>query len=69
MDFKKQLQTKEDCIQFISNLCIEGLDFHFDDDPSDIPCFTKEEAVDVKHRIKECFSLLDDPFTYSLEAK
>tara|TARA_B100001287_G_C22308494_1_gene356121 strand:- start:44 stop:250 length:207 start_codon:yes stop_codon:yes gene_type:complete len=67
MDYSTELRSKDECIKFIHDLCRADRDFHFDDDPLDIPCFSRAEALDIKKRVAELFQYLDDPFKYYIE--
>ena len=67
MDFSQKLTSPRAAKKFIFDLCQNDLDFHFDDDPLDIPCFSRAEALDIKKRVAELFQYLDDPFKYYIK--
>lgn len=67
--FDIPLISKEDAEALIQHLVQNRLDFHFDDDPSEIVngltgarLFAEEDFANIRLRVKELNKLLDDPF-------
>ena len=76
MNYKKPLKTASEADAWIRALVAAEKDFHFDDDPSEIRVYWKEngtltdvgalfnaeEVKDLRSRLDELFTLLADPF-------
>ena len=76
MNYKKPLKTASEADSWIKALVAAKKDFHFDDDPSEIRVYQKEngaltdvgslfnaeEVKDLRSRLDELFILLADPF-------
>ena len=76
MNYKKPLKTASEADSWIKALVAAEKDFHFDDDPSEIRVYHKEngaltdvgslfnaeEVKDLRSRLDELFILLADPF-------
>lgn len=74
MRFDIPIKTKNEAIQFITDLHKNDLTFHFDDDPADIirvktgePLFTETECELMRARVNELFTYLSDPFEILLK--
>ncbi len=72
------IRTREEAEAYIRALVREGMDFHFEDDPSEIVrrdgslLFTQEEWPLVRQRVAELYAIKDwgqyeCPIGYSLE--
>ena len=66
MKFNKKLTNRSEAKQFIKNLVLNDLAFHFDDDIKDIfkNRLSDIEIEELKERIDEIFEILDNPFKY-----
>lgn len=47
----------ESAMAWIRNLQDQGLMFHFEDNPSEIPCFNAAEAVVVRQQVAALYAL------------
>ena len=68
MKFNKKLTNKSEAKQFIKDLVINDLDFHFDTPAVEIfkGRLTELEIEDLQKRIDEIFEILEDPFKFSV---
>ena len=57
-----ELQTKEQCEQWIEDLNSFDLLYHFHDNPKDIEIFEENELENVTKLVAHLFVVLDDPF-------
>ena len=66
MKFNKKLTNRSEAKQFIKDLVINDLAFHFHDDIEDIfkGRLSELEIDQLKKRIEELFIFLNDPFEY-----
>jgi len=66
MKFNKKLTNRSEAKQFIKNLVLNDLEFHFDDDIKDIfkNQLSEIEIEDLEKRINEIFEILDNPYKY-----
>ena len=68
MKFNKKLTNKSEAKQFIKDLVLNDLDFHFDTPVVEIfkGRLSDVEIEDLQNRIDEIFEILDDPFKFSV---
>ncbi len=66
MKFNKKLTNKSEAKQFIKDLVLNDLDFHFDTPVVEIfkGRLSELEINQLKKRIEELFKILEDPFKY-----
>tara|TARA_R100000278_G_scaffold56334_1_gene46628 strand:+ start:292 stop:522 length:231 start_codon:yes stop_codon:yes gene_type:complete len=66
MKFNKKLTNRSEAKQFIKDLVLNDLDFHFDTPAEEVfkGRLTDLEIKDLEMRIDEIFKILDNPFKY-----
>ena len=66
MKFNKKLTNRSEAKQFIKDLVLNDLDFHFDTPTVEIfkGRLSDLEIKDLQNRIDEIFEILDNPFKY-----
>ena len=66
MKFDKKLTNRSEAKQFIKDLVLNDLDFHFDTPALEIfkGRLSELEIEDLQKRIDEIFEILDNPFKY-----
>ena len=66
MKFNKKLTNRSEAKQFIKDLVLNDLDFHFDTPAVEIfkGRLSELEIEDLQNRIDEIFEILDNPFKY-----
>ncbi len=69
----RPIKNPQDAVDFILQLYLDRLWWHFDDDPSDfvsndtnLPAFTDEQVEYLRERQLELFEHLEDPFILPL---
>ena len=66
MKFNKKLTNRSEAKQFIKDLVLNDLDFHFDTPTIEVfkGRLSDVEIEDLQKRIDEIFEILDNPFKY-----
>ena len=66
MKFGKKITNRSEAKEFIKDLVLNDLDFHFDTPAVEIfkNRLSELEIEDLQNRIDEIFEILDNPFKY-----